>query len=172
MEKCSSFSTSLSTPAVSWVFNLSHSAWCVVKSQGYFDLHSLMTNDVEHFLCCFIAIRCSSGQNSLFSSVPHFLIGLFGILGSNFLSSFYISYISPLSDVGLGKTFSQFVVCQFVLLTMSFALQKRCMCQFLILEHKLLVLCSGTFTMCRCPQGSSPVSFLLVWVCLVLSGGP
>ena len=33
---------------------------------------SLMTNGVEHFLRCFSAIRSSSGENSLFSSVPHF----------------------------------------------------------------------------------------------------
>ena len=68
---------------------------------------SLMTNDVEHFVRCFSAIWISSGENSLFSSVPHFLIVLFGSLGSNFLSSLYILDISPLSDVGLVKIFSQ-----------------------------------------------------------------
>jgi hypothetical protein len=41
-----------------------------------------------------------------FSYVPHFLIGLFGSLESNFLSSLYILDISPLSDVGLVKIFS------------------------------------------------------------------
>ena len=39
-----------------------------------------------------------------------FLIGLFGSLESNFLSSLYILDIIPLSDVGLVKIFSQFVV--------------------------------------------------------------
>jgi hypothetical protein len=38
MEECSSFSTSSSVSAVTWVFDLSHSDWCKVKSQG-FDLH-------------------------------------------------------------------------------------------------------------------------------------
>ena len=33
---------------------------------------SLMTNEVEHFLRCFSAIWSSSGENSLFNSVPHF----------------------------------------------------------------------------------------------------
>ena len=33
---------------------------------------SLKTNDVEHFLKCFSAIWNYSGENSLFSSVPHF----------------------------------------------------------------------------------------------------
>jgi hypothetical protein len=37
--------------------------------------------------------------------VPQFLIGLFGPLYSNFLSSRYILDISPLSDVGLVKSF-------------------------------------------------------------------
>jgi hypothetical protein len=31
-----------------------------------------MTKDVEHFFRCFSAIRYSSVENSLFSSVPHF----------------------------------------------------------------------------------------------------
>jgi hypothetical protein len=34
---------------------------------------SLMIKDVEHFFKCFSAIRYSSGENSLFSSEPHFL---------------------------------------------------------------------------------------------------
>jgi hypothetical protein len=62
--------------------------------------------------------------NSLFSSISHFLIGLFGFLVINFLSSLYILDIIPLSDVGLVKFFSQSVGFQFVLVTMSFALQK------------------------------------------------
>jgi len=45
------------------------------------------------------------------------LIGLFGSLESNFLSSLYILDISPLSDVGLVKMFSQSVGCCFVLMT-------------------------------------------------------
>ena len=33
---------------------------------------SLMIKDAEHFFRCFSAIRYSSGENSLFSSEPHF----------------------------------------------------------------------------------------------------
>jgi len=39
---------------------------------------SLMTKDVKHFFKCFSAIWYSSAENSLFSSEPHFFIGLFG----------------------------------------------------------------------------------------------
>jgi hypothetical protein len=83
-----------------------------------------MAKDVEHFSRCFSAIRYSSVENSLFSSVPHFYIGLFGFLESNFLCSLYILDISPLSDLGLVKILSQSIGVLFVLLTVSFALQK------------------------------------------------
>jgi hypothetical protein len=38
---------------------------------------SLMIKDVQHFSRCFSAIQYFSVENSLFSSVPHFSIGLF-----------------------------------------------------------------------------------------------
>jgi hypothetical protein len=54
-----------------------------------------MTKDVEHFFRGFSPIQYSSVENSLNSSMSHFLIGLFGSLESNFLSSLYILDISP-----------------------------------------------------------------------------
>jgi hypothetical protein len=42
------------------------------------------------------------------------------------LDSLYILDISPLLDIGLVKIFSQSVGCHFVLLAVSFALQKLC----------------------------------------------
>jgi hypothetical protein len=83
---------------------------------------SLMIKDVEHFFRCCSAIRYSSVENSLFSSVPHFLMGLFGFLESTFLSSIYTLYISPLSVLGLVKIFSHSVGGLLVLLTVSFSL--------------------------------------------------
>jgi hypothetical protein len=105
---------------------------------------SLMIKDAEHFFRYFSAIWYSSVENSLFSSVPYFLIGLLDFLESSFLSSLYILDISPLSNLGLVKIFYQSVGGLFVLLTVSFALQKFCIlrgpiCQSLILEQKLLV---------------------------------
>ena len=57
-------------------------------------------------------------------SVPNFFIGLFVLLMTSFLSSLYILEIRPLSNVGLVKIFSYSVGCHFVLLSLSFALQK------------------------------------------------
>ena len=51
-------------------------------------------------------------------------IGLCDLLVSNFLSSLYILEITHLSDVELVKIFSHSVGCHFVLLTVSFALEK------------------------------------------------
>ena len=65
---------------------------------------SLMIKDVEHFFRCFSAIRYSSGENSLFSSEPHFLMELFDFLESTSLSSLYILDISPLSDLQLVRS--------------------------------------------------------------------
>ena len=66
-----------------------------------------MIKDVEHFFRCFSGLKYSSVENSLFSPVLHFLIGLFDFLESIFLSSLYILDISPLSDLGLVKILSQ-----------------------------------------------------------------
>jgi hypothetical protein len=54
------------------------------------------------------------------------LMGLFDFLEFTFLSSLYILDISPLSDLGLVTILSQSIGGLFVLLTVSFALQKFC----------------------------------------------
>ena len=72
---------------------------------------SLIIKDFEHFFRCFSAILDTSVINSQFSSIPQFLIGLFVCFLASFLSSLYILDISPLSEVGLVKIFSQSVGC-------------------------------------------------------------
>jgi hypothetical protein len=49
---------------------------------------SLMIKDAEHFFRCFSAILYSSGENSLFSSEPYFLMGLFDFSGVHLLEFF------------------------------------------------------------------------------------
>jgi hypothetical protein len=78
-----------------------------------------MIKDVEHIFRCFSAIRYSSVDNSLFSSVPHLLMRSFEFLESSFLRSLYTLDISPLSDLELVKILSQSVGGLFVLLTVS-----------------------------------------------------
>jgi hypothetical protein len=85
---------------------------------------SFVTRDGEHFFMCFWAIRISSFEKVLFSSVAHFFIGSL-ILGEfSFLSSLYILVISPLSDVQLANIFSHSGGGLFSLETNSFVVQK------------------------------------------------
>jgi hypothetical protein len=68
----------------------------------------------------------SQVRNLCLAVNPIFLMGLFDFLKSTFLSSLYILNISLLSDLGKVKILSQYVGGLFVLLTVSFALQKLC----------------------------------------------
>ena len=111
---------------------------------------SLMTKYVEHFFRCFSTIHYSSVENSLFSSEPHFLIGLFDFMESNFLSSLYILAISPLSDVGLVKIFSQsngwfLSYLQCPLPYRSLVVLWGPICLLLIIEYKPLLFSSKNF---------------------------
>jgi hypothetical protein len=84
-----------------------------------------MTKDVKYiFKCFFLAIPESSVDNSLFSSITYFLIGLFMFLESNVLSYLYILDISALSNIGLVNE-DLFPNCRLtcVVLTVSFALR-------------------------------------------------
>ena len=76
-----------------------------MESQGHLICISLITKNFEHFFKCFSAIQDSSVVTSLFSTIPHFLIELFGFLVVSFLSSLYTLDISPLLDVVLVKFF-------------------------------------------------------------------
>jgi hypothetical protein len=126
---------------------------------------SLMTKDVEHFFMCFSAIQYSSVENTLFSSVAHFLIGLFGFWSppSWFL---YIYWILAPITVRIG--IDPFPICW-----LPFGLIDKCPLPYRSFDFyevpfvnswsyktSNLVFCSGIFPLCPYLWGSSPISFL------------
>ena len=103
-------------------------------------------------------------------------MGLFGSLESSFLSSLYILDTSPLSDLGLVKILSQSVGGRFVLLTVSFALQK--LCNFMRSHLSILDLTAQAIAVLFKKFSLVPISSrlfllspLLISVSLVLYGG-
>ena len=85
---------------------------------------SLTTNDTEHLFMS-IGHSMSSLEKCLFRPLAHFLIVLFVFLVLSCISSLYILEINPLADVSLVTLFSQTVGTLFILMAVSFAVQKR-----------------------------------------------
>jgi hypothetical protein len=82
---------------------------------------SLMIKDAEHFFRCFSAIWYFSGENSLFSSEPHFLMGL-----SDFFGVYLLQFRHPQGPQGtLHGILKLFLQVRFVLVFYDKTKQKK-----------------------------------------------
>lgn len=105
-----------------------------MSSQSNFNLHSLNSKTVEHFLRYLLTIFISYFENTVHIHSP-FLIGSLIFLSHGFLNSLYIQDINHLSDVYLAKILSHYMGFLFTHLVVSLAVQTLLFYEVPLVKH-------------------------------------